>query len=74
MAILRFNALNEALSRKPIVAEAPRVKTSDYFGISTFDRIKMQKYLSKEAYQAVIAAVDKGQRIDRKIADQVAAG
>ncbi|MDP4208739.1 MAG: glutamine synthetase III [Bacteroidota bacterium] len=74
MATLRFKALETAIGRKPVVADAPKEKTSEYFGKLVFDRAKMQKYLSKEAYQAVIAAIDKGQRIDRKIADQVAAG
>jgi glutamine synthetase len=74
MASLRFKALQDAISRKPVVAESPKEKTSEYFGRLVFDRNKMQKYLSKEAYQAVISAIDKGVRIDRKIADQVAAG
>ncbi len=74
MASLRFKALQDAISRKPVVAEAPTEKTSEYFGKKVFDRNKMQKYLSKEAYQAVISAIDRGVRIDRKIADQVAAG
>ncbi len=74
MATLRFKALGEAISRKPVCVTPPSVKTSDYYGKYVFDRPKMQKYLSKEAYQAVVAAIDKSQRIDRKMADQVAAG
>jgi glutamine synthetase len=74
MATLRFDALTKAMSRKPIEATAPMVKTSDYFGKNVFDRNKMQKYLSKEAFKAVVAAVDNGERIDRKIADQIASG
>lgn len=74
MATLRFDALSKAMSRKPIVAEAPLLKTSDYFGVKVFDRNKMLKYMSKDAFNAVIAAVDKGERIDRKIADQIASG
>ncbi len=74
MATLRFNALNEVFNRKPVSVEAPAKKTSEYFGISVFDKPKMQKYLSKEAYQAVVLAIDKGVRIERKMADQVAAG
>ncbi|MGC8804167.1 MAG: glutamine synthetase III, partial [Bacteroidales bacterium] len=35
---------------------------------------KMMKYLSKEAYQAVELAIEKGVRIERRMADQVAAG
>lgn len=74
MGTLRFDALSKALSRKPMVAPAPLKKTSDYFGVKVFDRNKMQKYMSKDAYNAVVAAVDKGERIDRKIADQIASG
>ena len=74
MAILRFNALEKAMNRKPIPVMAPKVKASDYYGVNVFDRNKMQKYMSKEAYNAVVAAVDKGERVDRKMADQIAAG
>ena len=74
MATLRFKALETVISRKPIVVEAPMDKTSDYYGVLVFDRNKMVKYLSKDAYQAVVSAIDKGMRIDRKIADQVASG
>jgi glutamine synthetase len=74
MATIRFNALNEVLSRKPIHVKAPSIVTSDYFGINVFDKKKMEKYLSDEAYNHVIEAIEKGTRIDRKIADQVASG
>lgn len=74
MATLRFQALTEALNREPVYVEAPMDKTSDYFGVHVFDRVKMQKYLSKDAFNAVVAAIDQGQRIDRKIADQIASG
>jgi glutamine synthetase len=74
MATLRFKALEQVFNRKPIVVEAPGKKTSEYFGMYVFDKSKMQKYLSKEAYQAVMLAIDKGVRVDRKMADQVAAG
>lgn len=74
MATFRFKAVGDAISRKPRIVEVPKAKTSDYFGIKVFDRLKMQKYLSKEAFMAVVAAIDKSQRIERKVADQVAAG
>jgi glutamine synthetase len=74
MALIRFNALNEVLSRKPVNVDAPAGMTSDYFGINVFDKKKMEKYLSDEAYNSVIEAIEKGTRIDRKIADQVASG
>jgi len=74
MATLRFSALEQVLNRKPLSVEAPAKRTSEYFGMYVFDKRKMQKYLSKEAYQAVILAIDKGLRVDRKMADQVAGG
>ena len=74
MATIRFNALNEVLSRKPMHVKAPASVTSDYFGVNVFDRKKMEKYLSAEAYNHVIEAIEKGTRINRKIADQVASG
>ena len=74
MATTRFNALNEALSRKPNNVKSPTSVTSDYFGVNVFDKKKMEKYLSDEAYNHVIEAIERGTRIDRKIADQVASG
>lgn len=74
MAKFRLKALDDALNREPepFVRESNLV--SDYFGKLVFDRPKMQKYLSKEAYSAVMEAVGKGKTIDRKMADQIAQG
>ncbi|MGD2035682.1 MAG: glutamine synthetase III [Bacteroidales bacterium] len=74
MAIIRFQAVQNANMRKPVYKEAPAKKTSDYFGINVFDKEKMQRYLSQEAYEGVIECIDKGLKIDRKLADKVAAG
>ena len=74
MATIRFKALEKALEREPVYVSPPAEKTSDYFGINVFDHAKMRKYLSKEAYEHVSEAIEKGTRIDRKMADQVAAG
>jgi len=74
MATIRFKALEEALNRAPVAVDIPAVKTSEYFGVNVFDRNKMQEYLSKEAYDSVIRAIDRGDRIERKIANQVASG
>ena len=74
MANLRFQALQEVLRRQPVEIDYPSNKISDYFGIDVFDKQKMQKYLSLEAYSSVQRSIDKGSRIDRKMADEVAAG
>ncbi|OGU59508.1 MAG: glutamine synthetase [Ignavibacteria bacterium GWF2_33_9] len=70
----RFSAIAASHSRKPIEVVYPDTKTSEYFGMNVFDKDKMKKYLPKEAYRKVIAAIDEGEHIDRKIADLVALG
>ncbi len=74
MSSLRMSAIEESLKRKPIEVTPPSSKISDYFGIYVFDKLKMEKYLSADAFNAVIEAIELGARIDRKMADQVASG
>ncbi len=74
MATLRFKALEDAITRRPIEVAAPGEKTSDYFGQCVFDRITMEKYLPNDANKAVLDAIDLGKRIDMKLADQIAMG
>ena len=72
MAIIRFDALKEVFKREPNFVEAPANKVSDYFASNVFDYLKMRKYLSEDAFGKVMEAIERGTRIDRKIADQVA--
>jgi glutamine synthetase len=74
MAQFRFRALEEVLTRKPLEVKREENLVSDFYGMNVFDRPKMKKYLSKEAYKAVNDAIDHGTPIDRKMADQVAQG
>ncbi len=71
---MRNDVYKEVFSRKPRKVDLPSVKTSKYYGINVFNRTKMQEYLSKEAFNAVINSVDNGVRLNRKIANQVASG
>lgn len=71
--MLRFNALEVVSSRKPVIAEIPKAKISEYFGSLTFNDSAMREYLTKEAYDQVIGAIEEGSRISRSIADQIAA-
>ena len=71
MSIIRFNALQETLNRKPIkIVESE--KRSSLFGKNVFNKNAMQQYLTSAAYESVMDAIVHGKRIDRKIADQVA--
>ncbi|MBE0640115.1 MAG: glutamine synthetase III [Bacteroidales bacterium] len=71
--MLRFSALEKVSERKPIKTEIPRGKISDYFGELTFNDAAMREYLTSEAYRKVRNAIEKGEKIDRRVADQVAA-
>ncbi len=62
------------LTRKPVEFTRSSSVISDYYGELVFDRPKMRKYLTKEAYGTVCDAIDNGTTIDRKLADQVAMG
>ncbi|MCQ2226127.1 MAG: glutamine synthetase III [Paludibacteraceae bacterium] len=74
MAIMRFDALRELYRRRPLVVNTPSDRLSDYFGINVFTKEKMREYLSKDAFNAFIAAVDRGVLFDRNVADQIATG
>jgi glutamine synthetase len=74
MAAIRFKALEYAYNRQAKMYEPPANLISDYFGINVFDKKKMKKYLSDEAYNHIMEAIEQGTRIDRKIADQIASG
>ena len=74
MSKMRFFALQELSNRRPLEVAAPSNKLSDYYGSHVFDRKKMQEYLPKEAYKAVINAIEKGIPINREMADLIANG
>lgn len=68
----RFEALKDVFHRQPLPVQTPSTKISDYFGENVFNKRKMREYLTDEAYESVMSAIDHGTRIDRKVADQVA--
>jgi len=71
---IRFMALQTAMGRTRKSVSFPEKKASEYFGELTFNEPAMREYLTEEAYQQVMNAIEKGIKIDRRIADQVAAG
>ncbi|NLB25725.1 MAG: glutamine synthetase type III [Bacteroidales bacterium] len=74
MAKFRLQALREVLNRKPLEIERENNFLSNFYSKLVFDRAKMKKYLSGSAYEAVMDAIEKGTRIDRKMADLIAQG
>jgi glutamine synthetase len=74
MTNIRFKALEITLSRKRKSLDLPKEKVSTYFGELTFNRDAMREFLTREAYQKLIDVIEKAETIERKIADQIAAG
>ena len=73
MARLRFKAVNEAQSRQTTKVELPTGKVTDFYGSNIFNDEVMRAMLSPEAYLKVTVAIKSGDKIDREIADEVAA-
>lgn len=74
MTKLRFKAVEKASTRKPVEVKRPAGKTSEYYGEKVFNRSAMAKYLSKETFEALNSAIEKGGPVNRDIAEHVAAG
>ena len=72
--ILRFQVVEEAFRKSALEVEAPSERPSEFFGKYVFNREKMYKYLPKDVYDKLIDVIDNGVRLDRSIADAVAAG
>jgi len=73
MSTLRFKALEASLSRTPRAVEAPSEKISGYYGINVFDNKAMAEYMPKDLYKSVQESIQKGNRIERKLMNHVAA-
>lgn len=74
MSNLRFQVVEEAFKKKPLEVKAPAERPYEFFGKYVFNREKMYKYLPKDVYEKLIDVIDNGSRLDRSIADAVAAG
>lgn len=74
MSNLRFQVVEEAFKKKALEVETPKERPYEYFGKYVFNREKMYKYLPKDVYEKLIDVIDNGTRLDRSIADAVAAG
>ncbi|MDP2089175.1 MAG: glutamine synthetase III [Flavobacteriaceae bacterium] len=71
MSTLRFQALFEAQNRKPVVFE-DSTNRSQLFGENVFNKQSMRQYMTPEAFESVMNAMEYGHKIERKVADQVA--
>ena len=71
MSTLRFHALKQSLDRLPPKIDTG-LKQSEIFGANVFGFKTMRQFLTKEAFNSLVRAVDRGDKINRSIADQIA--
>ena len=74
MATFRQRALDEAASHASERFYKEDKPVSEYFGQNVLDLDKMQKYMSPQAYEAVLASVRYGAKLNRDFSDEIAAG
>lgn len=73
MAIIRFQALQDALKHQPIELETP-LRHSEIFAENVFNQHARRQFLTREAYKKVENAIHNGEKIDRHLADQISTG
>lgn len=56
----------------PVNEHGKTLKVSEYFGVNTFNTLKMKDKLPKEIFQKLIAAVQTGKKLDSEVANTVA--
>ena len=66
--------VEEAINRKPLAAQTPEGRPSEYFGTKVFNRAAMRRYLHKKTYEAMLDTMDNGTPLSREIAAEVASG
>ncbi|MCB0395845.1 MAG: glutamine synthetase III [Flavobacteriales bacterium] len=71
-ASFRFEALDSVINRVPSVPNGVQGSVSTYYGSKVFGIDAMREYLPDDAFSDVRNAVQRGERLSRKIADQVA--
>lgn len=70
----RKSAIETVINRAEVKPRLDGTKVSTYFGSNVFNDEAMKHYLSEDAYKAVKAAMKNSTKIDREMADAVAAG
>ena len=73
MSTLRFNAIKESLKREPLKIEEPK-RRSEVFGSNVFNETAMRQYLTKDALNGIMEAIEKGSKINRMVADHISTG
>lgn len=71
---LRFQALNYLSVDNNETSVPPSLKVTSIFGENVFTLEKARSFLSDEGYKSLVASIKGGKKIDRNMANQIAAG
>lgn len=74
MENLRFKAINDLSTQNKDVDVAGSAKITGIFGENVFTLKAARDFLSDEAYKSLLTSIRGGKRIDRAVANQIAAG
>lgn len=74
MSSLRYLALQEIATEEKKVSHYNGKKITAMFNSNVFTGRTMREYLSDEAYKSLMSSIKSGSKIDRRMADQIAAG
>ena len=74
MATFRKRALDEAAGHETVRCYDEKGPVSEYFGQNVLDLEKMRGYISSHAYEAVLASVKYGAKLDLSVSDEIASG
>jgi len=73
MSTLRFKAI-ENLNRREALNLSASSKITSIFGENVFTLATARSFLSDEAYKSILASIKGNKKIDRSVANQIAAG
>lgn len=74
MENLRFKAINDLSTNLKEVEVTGSAKITAIFGENVFTLKTAREYLSDEAYKSLLTSIRGGKRVDRAVANQIAAG
>lgn len=73
MATIRFNAVKDSLNRAPIHVEEEHIR-SEIFGKNVFTESSMRRYLTRDSFNVVMNAIERGDKIPKNLADDISSG
>src|SRR6195952_2505271 len=74
MKSLRFKAINDLTTEQRDIDVEGSAKITAIFGENVFTQKTAREYLSDEAYKSLVGSIKGGKKIDRFVANQIAAG